>query len=95
MSVYVDDYEGRLGRMIMSHMIADSSDELVQMALWIGLRRDWIQHAGTWKEHFDVSKTKRAAAVKRGAIGVTARQLTRKLMERREPKARTGGADSA
>ena len=84
MSVYVDDYEGRYGRMIMSHMVADTHEELVEMALAIGLRREWIQHAFSWKEHYDVSKTKRAAAVKRGAVQMTTRELTRKLMERRE-----------
>ena len=83
MSVYVDDYEGRLGRMIMSHMIADSREELDRMAKLIGLRPEWIQKSGSWKEHYDVSRTKRAAAVKRGAIETTAKELTRKLIARR------------
>ena len=47
MTVYVDDMHlspmGQFGRMKMSHMIADSTDELLAMADRIGLaRRAWV-----------------------------------------------------
>lgn len=57
----------------MSHMMADTSEELVEMALKIGLHTKWLQHTGTYKEHFDVSQTKRAEAVGYGAVEVTQR----------------------
>ena len=58
MTVYVDDmYRTEMGRfrhMKMSHMIADSTDELLAMADQIGLKRNWLQKAGTADEHFDI-----------------------------------------
>lgn len=84
MAVYVDDMEAGFGRMIMCHMIADTPEELLAMADRIGVARRWIQYAGTWKEHFDVCKSKRAAAVRAGAIEVSTQDLARRLMARRQ-----------
>jgi len=73
MPVYVDDMwrypMGRFGRMKMSHMVADSREELLAMADRIGLARRWLQHAGEGRsrEHFDVSLSLRARAVGAGA----------------------------
>lgn len=75
MSVYVDDMKAKFGRMVMCHMLADSTDELLAMADKIGVARKWLQHAGTWKEHFDISLTKRELAVKHGALEMTWREL--------------------
>lgn len=41
------------------------------MADRIGLRRSWIQYPGTWKEHYDVTMTKRAAAIRAGAVEIS------------------------
>lgn len=73
--VYVDDAKNCFGRMLMSHMVADTSAELYVMAEMIGLRYQWIQFPGTCREHFDVSQTKRDAAVARGAQLVTQREI--------------------
>lgn len=81
MSVYVDDMRAPFGRMIMCHMMADTSDELLQMADTIGVARKWIQYPGTPKEHFDISLSKRALAVKHGAIEITQREMAQ--IERR------------
>ena len=72
MSVYVDDafIPYRRG-MLMSHMMADTTEELDKMADSIGLNRRWIQHAGSWKEHYDICKSKRMEAIGKGAIPVT------------------------
>lgn len=77
--VYVDDmYKtsiGRLGRMKMSHMIADSKEELLAMVDKIGVNRKWIQKEDTAQEHFDIALSKRALAVKLGAKEITWREL--------------------
>jgi hypothetical protein len=83
MSVYVDPATYPFGRMVMCHMIADSTDELLAMAKVIGVARKWLQHAGSDREHFDVCKSKRAAAVEAGAIEVTGRELVLKIRARR------------
>ena len=75
MTVYVDRARNRLGRMLMCHMVADTPGDLASMADRIGLRREWLQHPGTWKEHYDVSKGKRLQAIRAGAVEIDARQL--------------------
>lgn len=80
MTVYVDDMYAPFGRrMIMCHMCADTTEELMAMAKTIGLRPEWIQHKGTWREHFDVAKGKRALAVQAGAVEVTQKDLVRRM----------------
>ena len=63
------------------HMTADTREELDAMAVRIGLRRSWIQHPGTWKEHYDVTLSRRAAAVAAGAIEVDWREQSVKRAE--------------
>lgn len=84
MSVYVDNMQAQLGRMVMSHMLADTTEELLTMADTIGLNRRHIQHAGTPKEHFDVSRSKRAQAVAAGAIEITGREVAALLARKRQ-----------
>jgi hypothetical protein len=71
MAVYVDDGRRPLGRMLMSHMWADSKTELLSMADRIGLSRRWMQQppAATWL-HFDVCQATRERAIAAGAIPV-------------------------
>lgn len=83
MSVYVDNMRAGYGRMVMCHMIADSRDELLAMVDAIGVDRKWIQHEGTHLEHFDIALSKRALAVRLGAIEVTTRELAHKLRAKR------------
>lgn len=79
MSVYVDDMQAGFGRMVMCHMIADSREELDQMADKINVKRRWIQNAGTWSEHYDVCLSKRKLAVANGAIEVGMRELVKRM----------------
>jgi hypothetical protein len=85
MAVYVDDmYKspmGRLGRMKMSHMIADTDKELHDMAALIGLNKKWFQG-----DHYDVSMLLRDRAVANGAIELTRMQLGRRAIEARRKK---------
>lgn len=95
MTVYVDDMFrhpiGQFGRMKMSHMFADTDEELHAMADRIGIARRWHQNK-RWS-HYDVSMSKRAAAIAAGAVAITyGRQLveiTRQIEERRRMVAYT------
>lgn len=79
MACYVDDmYKSPMGefaRMKMSHLVADTTAELLAMIDEIGVDRKWIQHAGTDKEHFDIALGKRRLAIEAGAIPVTMKEL--------------------
>lgn len=69
MSVYVDDVRHRFRSMVMCHMWADTLPELLEMADRIGVQRKWLQQPpkASWV-HFDIALTKKAAAIKAGAI---------------------------
>ncbi len=82
MAVYVDDMKAPYGRMVMCHMMADTTAELLEMADKIGVARRWIQKAGQPGEHFDVALVSRARAVKAGAQEVTMRFCAKLMMDR-------------
>ena len=69
--IYVDDYEGRYRNMVMCHMLADSLEELHEFALKLGMKREWFQDGSA--PHYDLSKTRRALALKLGAVEVPIR----------------------
>lgn len=75
MTVYVDNFNASYRGMVMCHMGADSREELDAMADTIGVQRKWIQHPGEWREHYDICLSKRALAVKAGAIEITPREF--------------------
>jgi len=83
MSVYVDDMAAEYGRMIMFHMVADSTEELLAMVDRIRVSRKWIQHPSTYKEHFDICLSKRALAVEAGAVEITQREYAKRIRARR------------
>ena len=88
MTVYVDDmYKypmGQFGRMKMSHMIADTTEELLAMADTIGVARRWLQSAGTDDEHFDIALSKRSLAVAHGAEEITLRECALFCRDRKQ-----------
>ena len=102
MTVYVDDMfrypMGRFGRMKMSHMVADSEDELIAMAVKIGLAGRWLQSPGMGRGfvHFDVSMAYRERAIKAGAVPLELRALARMTMQwkREDRDTRKGGNDA-
>jgi Protein of unknown function (DUF4031) len=82
-TVYVDDAFILYRGMRMSHMIADTTEELLEMVDRIGVQRKWIQYPGTHREHFDIASSKRDLAIAAGAVGLSTRELGRKILERR------------
>jgi hypothetical protein len=74
MTVYVDDALNDFGRMQMSHMVADTLEELHAMAAKIGLKRDWFQDDPR-HPHYDVCQSKRRLAIAAGAIAIDQRAL--------------------
>lgn len=90
MPVYVDDmYKypmGRFGRMKMSHMIADTNEELHDMAKKIGVARRWCQKENLGKGyiHYDIAMNKRELAISFGAKSISLRELSAMCMEWRK-----------
>lgn len=86
MAVYVDDFYktglSKVGYMKMSHMIADSRKELLNMARMIGVSSKHIQDKGTAREHFDICMVKRKKAIELGAIELGYRELAEKAGSR-------------
>jgi hypothetical protein len=82
--VFVDTMRAGYRGMVMCHCIADSTEELLQMMDKIGVQRKWIQKAGTRYEHFDICLSKRALAIKNGAIEISQMELGRKIVARRK-----------
>jgi len=81
MAVYVGPPVWPFGRMIMCHMVADTLEELHEMADAVGLRREWFQ-SGRWN-HYDVSKGRRAKAITLGAIEISDREIVKKGIGRK------------
>lgn len=70
--IYVDDAFIPYRGMKMSHMMTDGDlTELHAMAKKLGLRREWFQRG----DHYDVSQSKRIAAINLGARAVSTRML--------------------
>lgn len=85
MTVYVDDMKAdfepghRPGRKyVMSHMIADTEAELHAMARKIGVARHWYQG-----DHYDITQSKKALAIKAGARQITLLQCATMSINRR------------
>lgn len=98
MTVFVHDMYlypiGQFGRMKMSHLVADTHDELLTIVCAIGVNPRWIQHAGTPAEHFDIAIGKRTAAIKAGAIAISYRQCAA-MRRRRQVTGSLGSPDDA
>ncbi len=94
MAVYVDApfvagvQVGRLGPDTQwCHMIADTEDELHEMATAIGLKRAWFQDKSGKIPHYDLVPSKRKLALKRGAIEIGSRQFIEIGNRVRRPRA--------
>ncbi len=74
MSVDVDKPVHSFRQMLMCHMLADSPEELHEMAQRIGMARRWYQRDAS-TPHYDLSQEQRAEAIAAGAIEVDRRGL--------------------
>jgi len=81
--VYIDNINISFGRMIMNHMIADTTEELLAMADKIGVNRKWIQEPGTNREHFDICLSKKKKAISLGAKEISMRELSQITVNRK------------
>lgn len=77
MAVYVDNFNAKYRGMIMCHMIADTTEELLAIVDAIGVNRKWIQDAGNSFEHFDICLDKKQKAIALGAIEITPKELVK------------------
>lgn len=86
MSVYVDRFAptGKFGVTFVCHMVADTHEELEEMARNLRLSKSWIQKPGTPSEHYDLNEGKRFTAVHYGAIEVTWREMAAIFQRKRE-----------
>lgn len=66
------------------HMTADTREELDVFALRLGLKLQWIQHPGTPLEHYDLTTSKRALAVRLGITEITWREGANHIGVKRE-----------
>lgn len=74
------------GRMIMCHMIADTEEELDAMATKLGVRR-WKQESDRDRgiaalTHYDIAKSKRAEAIRYGAVALDTLKEEADVLER-------------
>lgn len=67
------------------HMFADDLDELHELAVKVGLRRDWFQNRA-FLPHYDLTERKRRQAIRLGAVDVD-HAFTVRFMRSRDPRA--------
>jgi len=87
MTVYVDPQmscqpKGRYRWDTVSHMFADSVEELKAFAVSIGMRVEWFQNRPDLP-HFDLNPGRYKAAVKAGAAQVNHRFMVEHMWENR------------
>jgi hypothetical protein len=88
-TVYVDGLRipARVGRIQAnwSHLTADTTEELLAFADLLGLKAAWLQNPGhVWKEHFDLTDTRRELALQLGAQPITMREACALWAAKRE-----------
>jgi hypothetical protein len=88
MTVYVDDVHipARVGRLntCWSHLMVGPDDDIAELhafAAKIGLRKSWFQAKGWPRDHYDVTDSKREAAIAAGAVAIPWRDAARMRTE--------------
>jgi hypothetical protein len=83
MPVYIDKANLPYRNMKMCHMIADTEEELHDMALKIGMKKSWFQKNASFP-HYDVCLMRKKIALELGTIEVDRRALVYKMREIRK-----------
>lgn len=83
MPVYVDSYKAKYRGMTMCHMLADTTDELHEMAKSIGMKREWFQISRAGTAHYDIPIFRKKLAIKNGAVEISRRDLVRLIRKSR------------
>ncbi|MEK8033146.1 DUF4031 domain-containing protein [Ideonella sp. DXS29W] len=83
MAVYVDNMRAPFRGRLMCHMVADTDDELHEMADRLGLPRRSHQKPGTPHSHYDITVEARAVALQLGALDIGRRQLVMLIRRKR------------
>lgn len=78
--IYVDNYNFKYVRMIMNYMIADSVEELHEMADKIGIKRKWFQNHKKYP-HYDICLAKKKLAIKYEAEEISTRELIKRFKD--------------
>jgi hypothetical protein len=94
MAIYVDDLftmtprteQARRSGNRWCHMVTDSADleELHRFAERLGLKRAYFQPHATLP-HYDLVPSKRALAIRYGAVAISAQELVKKNFEAHKP----------
>jgi hypothetical protein len=91
MTIYVDDWmqPARVGRLSAkwSHLTVgpfDDIGELHDFAAKIGLQRRWYQDKPWPRQHYDVTESKRQAAIAAGAVAITWRETGQHITRARQ-----------
>lgn len=105
MSVYVDEIRDwtRLAKMRglrhthWCHLTADTEAELHAFAARLGLRRSWFQKKSErdYRWHYDIVPSKRAQAVRLGALEVDRRFVGQLMIRRQQERDSEGSAATA
>lgn len=80
--VYVDDFKAPDGMKYMYHLIADTPQELREIARNMALPYNCIRNAGKYNEHLYISAVKRNIAISQGAKKITSQELVAILKAR-------------
>ena len=82
--LYVDHAKIAYRRMRMSHLVADTSQELAEAESLLQLPPGSVQHPNTPKEHLDICDAKRTAAIALGAQPVNSRDIVEIVRKKRD-----------
>lgn len=95
MAVYVDDAFLARKRIIIPsgerwvmqcHMIADTTEELFEMAKSLGVSRQYVKNAGKCSEHFEITALERRAALKAGALATSKADIDTRIRAKWEAR---------